>query len=355
MKIDKHISDLLYRYDCVIVPEFGGFVCNYSPAKIHPVQHSFTPPSKFIVFNSNLRNNDGLLANHISQEEQKTFSEANGIINEFVQASTRELNNGKRVNIEEVGTLFLDVERNIQFEPDERSNFLLDSFGLNTFHSPAIKREGISQRIEKEFKDRVIPKERVPEKRRINVRRMVALAIAIPLIAAMSWISFGTDFLKTGKLSSLNPFAVKETPLYKPADHAATQITAKDLTGDKTAFADNSSTTIRLTDNSAHNIVVSLADDNVTKPDSSSVKPVVTTTSVSGGEFFIIGGCFEVYDNATHFSATLKSRGYDGAILDRKLGRLNPVAYGTYSSMQDAVSALAKIHAEDPNAWILSY
>ena len=57
-KIDKHINELLYNHDCVIVPEFGGFVTNYASAKIHPVQHTFTPPSKNIVFNKNLKNND---------------------------------------------------------------------------------------------------------------------------------------------------------------------------------------------------------------------------------------------------------------------------------------------------------
>ena len=76
-KVDKHISELLYQHDCVIVPEFGGFVANYCSAKIHPTQHTFTPPSKSIVFNSNLKNNDGLLANHIALAENTNYPEAN--------------------------------------------------------------------------------------------------------------------------------------------------------------------------------------------------------------------------------------------------------------------------------------
>jgi hypothetical protein len=356
VKIDKHISDLLYRYDCVIVPELGGFVCNYSPAKIHPVQHSFTPPSKNIVFNSNLRNNDGLLANHISQEERTSFKEANVIIQRFVNTTNDDLASGKRVAIEEVGTLFLDVERNIQFEPDGGSNFLLDSFGLNAFHSPAVKREGISQRLEKEFKDRIVPKEKAKDIRRINVRRMVAAAILIPLVAAMIWIPLKTDLLKNMDLSSINPFAPRENPMYKPSGTTVPELTEKDLT-DKTASSpgNTDATTIKLTDGSTRSIVVSVNDDNVTAPDTTAVAPVVTTTHVSSGNFYIIGGCFEVYDNATRFVQSLKEKGHNATILNEKLGRLSPVAYTDgFSSMEEALQELAKIHAEDPNAWILS-
>jgi hypothetical protein len=351
VKIDKHISDLLYRYDCVIVPDLGGFVCNYSAAKIHPVQHSFTPPSKNIVFNSNLRNNDGLLANHISQEELTSFKEANVIIQRFVTTANEDLGKGKRVAIDEVGTLFLDVERNIQFEPEGSANFLLDSFGLNAFHSPAIKREGITLRIEKEFKDRIIPKEKADDRRRINVRRMVAAAILIPLIAAMIWIPLK---LTNTDLSALNPFAVKENPMYKPAETNVPVLTEKDLV-DNTTLNSTDATSIKLTDGSSRSIVVSITDDTVTKPDSTSVSPVVTTTNVSNGSFYIIGGCFEVYENATRFVTSLREKGHDASILNEKLGRLNPVTYaGGFTSMEAALQELAKIHAEDPNAWILS-
>jgi hypothetical protein len=364
VKIDKHISELLYRYDCVIVPDLGGFVCNYSPARIHPVQNSFSPPSKHIVFNSNLRNNDGLLANHISQEENKTFREANGIINAFVVEADKSLRAGNKVAIEEVGTLFLDVERNVQFEPEGEINFLLDSFGLDTFRSPAIKREGVTKRIEKEFKDRIIPIEKAADrdnvkKRRVNVRRMVALAIAAPLIAAMIWIPLKTDLLSNVNFASLNPFAKKELPLYKYNATVVPALTEKDL-------ADNSanelkdktsgSVDMKLFDDAARTIIVSIPDVNVTVPESTSVKPVENNhvMHITRGNYYIIGGCFEIYSNATRFVATLKSKGYDAAILSEGLGRLHPVCYTSFATREDALAELSRIHSEDPNAWLLS-
>src|SRR5580693_10165262 len=152
-KVDKHISELLYEHDCVIVPDFGGFVANYASAKIHPTQHNFTPPSKNIVFNKNLKNNDGLLANHIVTTENTNYPEAIKYINHFVENTNSQLREGTKVKVDEVGTLFLDVERNIQFKPST-TNYLLEAFGLAEFQSPAIKRDNIGKRIEKEFKDR---------------------------------------------------------------------------------------------------------------------------------------------------------------------------------------------------------
>ena len=125
-KIDKHISDLLYVHDCVIVPLLGGFVANYETAKIHPTQHTFTPPSKKIVFNVNLKNNDGLLANHISQQENTDYPQALKHIHNFVDRTTVQLKNGEKVVIADVGKLFLDVEHNIQFERDTNTNYLLE-------------------------------------------------------------------------------------------------------------------------------------------------------------------------------------------------------------------------------------
>ena len=43
-ELDKYISELLFDYDCVIVPQLGGFVTNYKPAYFDKgIAH---PPSK---------------------------------------------------------------------------------------------------------------------------------------------------------------------------------------------------------------------------------------------------------------------------------------------------------------------
>lgn len=80
MNLANYINDLLYRYDCVIVPDFGGFVTNKIDAKLDESTNTFYPPSKQITFNSLLKHNDGLLANYIASSEQISFEKASTAI-----------------------------------------------------------------------------------------------------------------------------------------------------------------------------------------------------------------------------------------------------------------------------------
>jgi glycosidase len=47
----SHIERLLLMHDCVIIPKVGGFVLQNYPASYNPVDHSFSPSGKEIVFN----------------------------------------------------------------------------------------------------------------------------------------------------------------------------------------------------------------------------------------------------------------------------------------------------------------
>ena len=46
MQLETYISDLLYRYDCITVPEFGAFLTSRVSAKVHDSTHTFYPPKK---------------------------------------------------------------------------------------------------------------------------------------------------------------------------------------------------------------------------------------------------------------------------------------------------------------------
>jgi hypothetical protein len=80
MILANYITDLLYRYDCVIVPDFGGFITNKVGAKINKETQTFYPPTKQITFNSLLKHNDGLLANYIASSENISFEKASTAI-----------------------------------------------------------------------------------------------------------------------------------------------------------------------------------------------------------------------------------------------------------------------------------
>lgn len=337
-KIDKHISNLLDEHDCVIVPEFGGFVANYSSAKIHPVQHTFIPPAKNIVFNKNLKNNDGLLANHIAVNNGTTYPEALKYIGYFVERANLDLKNGSKVKIEEVGTLFLDVERNIQFEPDTNTNHLLDSFGLSQFQSPAIKRDNISKRIEKEFKDRgAIP----AEKKKINIKKYVALAIAIPLIFGMIWIPLKTDLLKNINYSDLNPFSSKEIikPEIKVVENSPEVIEiSKDTSSIKIAAADISTQPV------AESLIESVKADTTKVIQQISIDPA--------NKFHLVAGCFQIEENAIKFVAALQKQNLNASIIGQNDKGLFVVSCGDYPSRKEANNELQNLRKLQPEAWL---
>ena len=61
LEINQIIKELLQLHDCVIFPNLGGFVAQYSPANFDEKKSVLSPPHKQILFNKNLVNNDGLL------------------------------------------------------------------------------------------------------------------------------------------------------------------------------------------------------------------------------------------------------------------------------------------------------
>ena len=83
-KINKHISFLLCEHNCVVIPDFGGFVANYESARIDSRSHFMYAPKKSIVFNKSLQNNDGLLVNEIASCEGLTFKQAKKELDKYV-------------------------------------------------------------------------------------------------------------------------------------------------------------------------------------------------------------------------------------------------------------------------------
>lgn len=161
MRIARHIVSLLFDYECVVIPGFGGFITKTHHAEVHPVKHQFKPPFKEVVFNPHLRTNDGLLLNHIARTENLSYQDAKRRLDRFVLKCLRELGNGRRIAFRKVGVLYYDDQQQIIFEADQSQNFLASSFGLSGFVSPAIKREGFQEKLEKTFTEKHQEKEKV--------------------------------------------------------------------------------------------------------------------------------------------------------------------------------------------------
>jgi hypothetical protein len=344
-----YISELLFRHDCVIVPGFGGFVSTYSPARVHPAQHTFTPPSKQIVFNKHLQQNDGLLAQAISTAVSCTFDEAMSGIAKFVEEINSKLKVGKKVELHNLGTLSLDPEKNISFESFPEINFLVDSFGLASFQSMPIIRETITEkrkpleRIDRAVADEIIETKPVRNRTR---RVLVTSAILTPVLVAAFWLSTQT----TNGFAGFNFFGKKEVSKFQPVKWFAGSgsDTLKMISELKTDA--NGIARISLTKNAPEIIV----DIHKVVPDSTIVaKTRMNLNSYSGQRYYIIGGCFEMQENVDRFIKSLKEKGYNPQVIDQVRSHLTHIGIASFNSKEEAVQYLSKISADIPGAWIL--
>ena len=135
MRLDQYISDLLYRYECVTVPNFGAFLTQRKGAQVHHTTNAFYPPSKVVSFNAQLSSNDGLLVKYIAdvtgEGYETTLQKVLTTVAEWKQA----LQKAEIISLENIGDLSLNSEENIQFEPSYHRNYLTSYFGLTPFVS----------------------------------------------------------------------------------------------------------------------------------------------------------------------------------------------------------------------------
>lgn len=142
-KFIEYISDLLFLHDCVIIPDFGGFICNYKGAYIDEVNGRIYPPGKDIVFNKNLTHNDGLLVNWIACKENISYDKATKQVALFCEELKVRLNQRQRIAFGDIGVFSTDRRFNIIFESG-RNNFLSETFGMEQIE---VEKTATSERI----------------------------------------------------------------------------------------------------------------------------------------------------------------------------------------------------------------
>ena len=128
MDLSVYIKQLLYRYDCVIVPDFGGFIANLVSSQLK--NDTITPPRKCITFNGILKHNDGLLVNYIASELSCSYPEALARVQVAVACWRTQLQY-ESISLEGIGVFNLSPEQKIIFKPFQKINYYTDSYGFS--------------------------------------------------------------------------------------------------------------------------------------------------------------------------------------------------------------------------------
>jgi hypothetical protein len=315
--IEHYISDLLYLHDCVIIPGFGGFVGNKKSAYIHPVSGIIYPPSKALLFNKNLTQNDGLLATHIARMEGIELSETTDLIEDFVKLIQSELEQRSTFKLQKVGTFTKGEEGNISFLQDKNHNYNLASFGMQANHKVKKVERTISQDKE------VILKSIRQKDFGKTVRR--AAAVLIPLIGlSLIGITQEENINKVySQMANLNPFA-----------------------NNKTEIVVDNPTKTKIESPIVEIVLEEKVEVIVPKEE------IITSIIKEQHTYYIIAGAFAEKKNANKLLNKLKRWNYNSSIVDG--GNLMRVSYNSFANREDALLALAEIRKDNKSAWLLT-
>lgn len=132
IQLQRHIEILLLSNDCVIVPDFGGFVTHYVAARYDESDQSFLPPMRTLGFNSHLRMNDSMLAQSYVEAYDLSYPEALRKIESEVKELKQQLSDEGCYQLDNLGLLTVNHEGNYEFAPCEAGILSPEFYGLDS-------------------------------------------------------------------------------------------------------------------------------------------------------------------------------------------------------------------------------
>ncbi len=309
MKIIPLIQELLLSHDCVVVPGFGGFLANYSPARVDKGSSTIHPPRKVLSFNKNLTHNDGLLIGALSVKLNVGYNESRTIVEEQVLSFKRRINAGQTIIFDGIGSFMGNGEGNLLFEPDMSVNYLPSSFGLEPFRFDPLEKYDVREKV-----IRPVGKEPI---RSYSTRKILwRAAVIIPIIALMVAVPFRKEIFKLSiQETTLNPLAKTELENNIESLDNMTVPVAEKIAGDNMDIGNSSITTEETT--------VSMPSEEIVS------EPYISL------DYNVITGSFKVRQNALAQVAILKESGFEAEIIEAANGFYR-VCAGSFSDIETA-------------------
>jgi hypothetical protein len=414
MKIAKYVGDLLYDYECVVIPGLGGFITKDNPVSINEVTHNFSPPFRSIHFNIHIRANDGLLVNHVAQQEQIGYKTAKQKVDQFAFQCRTALEAGKKINFNKVGSICYDNDKNIIFNQDVKSNYNPNSFGLTSLVSPAIRRVTDEEKIKnivkstvdiktsrkkpidrkisnkKDENKRTSDKKMHANRRKSTFANQIIFLLVVVFIMGSGYIYMRRDAMEyyIDKYSSHIPFFyssvndylsnnINSTPVAQLSRSTASLFPAftetDNANSDETIIVEstnndiiddveteiNSQPKVEIKENNADYIEVKdiTSDEviDVTTPTTLATPEVkATKASTFSKKYFLIAGSFSKETNAQSLVKELKNKGFKALIADTNKYGMYRVAFMSLTNRALAENKLLAIRNQyNPKAWLL--
>ena len=139
IQLQRHIEILLLSHDCVIIPGFGGFIAHHVDAHYDEGDRLWLPPYRTLGFNPQLTLNDSLLVQSYVEAYDMSYPDALRQIESEVEELKGILHSEGEYVMDGVGTLSVNIEGNIEFEPCEAGILSPEVYGLSDFSFKRLK------------------------------------------------------------------------------------------------------------------------------------------------------------------------------------------------------------------------
>ena len=304
------LPGMFLDYDCVIIPGFGGFVCNERPAWYDDDKEEMVPPSRDVLFNPNLTHNDGLLAQEIIRSTGLSYSEAMKLAEEEAAFIATELLGGNQVEIQGVGRLYAGEDGVNRFTPDAELVRTLSSFGHSRIPLAKLQSKQIVKllnKTEEQQKKETGVIEMQPLIRKIaRVAAILALPLAAGAIIGGTYLATDNDSQST--LLSLFPSPEAIISSFSPSESSAL-INLESVTTEETD------------------------ELNIYYVEETVVAEIIPTPKIN---FLIVGGAFAIEENAHTLADELRKEGYSPTFHYQKHNKLHLVALGEFTEERTA-------------------
>ncbi|MFM1821730.1 MAG: hypothetical protein RLZZ402_2089 [Bacteroidota bacterium] len=205
------LEHLLYDHECVIIPQFGGFVVNAQDFQFNAKENKIYPKRKCVAFNEKLKTDDRFLTTEWANKQSISQKEASIEIAAISKELKSQILSQGYLTIGELGAFTLNTENRLSFTPNPDFNADLTVFGLfpvslGYTHQPKVVKPTLEVIPIAEDLPTTILEEYEP----VKLSRSVYLYAFIAFLIGGLGAFFLTEPASNQSQSSLNPIKIEK-------------------------------------------------------------------------------------------------------------------------------------------------
>ncbi len=363
IELSRHIESLMLKHDCVIVPNLGGFVTQYVPARRVDDEQLFLPPCRSVGFNPQLNLNDGLLVQSYMQAYDTNYPEALKLIDDAVAQLKQQLQEEGEYELSGIGKLTLGAGGKYNFAPNEAGVLSPELYGLDAVTTPRIAElQKATQQSEDKTKSskKKVNIKRTEKNYTISINRELVNYVAAAVVAIVFYFIFATP-INNNEQTEHQVASTMYEQLFNNATTSQQSTTIQptlSTTPITTPLSGMDSATVLTT---TQQVETPQQEPNITpQADAANTKEnrVIekeeTTQPTASGKYTLVLASAITEENAQSFSGKLRKEGFNEAAPYHR-GRMVRVIYGHYPTEQAAQTALNKLQYNKAfaDAWVM--